>query len=75
MGEDQFCEYWGQSQVGLGAQWSVNTTLSSCLSSWQPPWAEGHPQRPGIGWEPEGRELGSPMLPNQLLPSPPIQCL
>ena len=32
MGEDQVCEYWGQSQVGLGAQWSINTTLSVLLA-------------------------------------------
>lgn len=63
MGEDQFCECWGQSQVGLGAQWSINTTLSSRLSSWQPPWAEGPPTKTWDGMGTRRERIGVPYAP------------
>lgn len=63
MGKDQVCEYWGQSQVGLGAQWSINTALSSCLSSWQPPWAEGPPTKAWDGTGTKRERIGVPYAP------------
>lgn len=70
MGEDQVCEYWGQSQVGLGAQWSINTTLSSCLSSWQPPWAERPPAKAWDGMGTRRERIGVPYAPKPLPLSP-----